>query len=158
MCWHPRLAFTSCFQRMVLFPCVCERRGTEMWFAEQPQIERYKPEHRDQVAFCSMQRTQLTWSRVSKELQPVYHCTEYLPPKLVNWCSCWKGCLCKSGAILTYLPYSILFFSLFLFLPQRHSIWRYNHMLFKTFTPFNLCKHTNGKDGTHHWLQRLVVC
>lgn len=35
---------------MVLFPRMCERGGTEMWFAEQPEIEHYKPEHRDQAA------------------------------------------------------------------------------------------------------------
>lgn len=66
---------------------------------------------------CFMQNT--IWSQhVSKELHPVYHCTEYMPPKLVNWCS-----FCVSQVLfnLTYLPYSILFFSS----PyQCHSIQR----------------------------------
>lgn len=32
---------------------MCKRRGAETW--QQPKVELYKPDHRDQVAFCLMQ-------------------------------------------------------------------------------------------------------
>lgn len=78
---------TSCFQRMVLFSCMTRVRGEGLRRGSQNSQRLNFTIKNSETKWPFAPRRNTQSQHVSKEWHPVYHCTEYMPPKLANWCS-----------------------------------------------------------------------